>query len=166
MLLRKRAWDIVREDYPRLAEGDSLADAVYVLNGCMGTGCGGLCALVMDESGRLKGAVSIWDTMRFMEDTLLSGGSLHGIEEDGFDRIFHNACKVAGSTTIADIMDKDMTVVSPDEPLLMVLEAVVKKGRSYAVVKEGKRTIGVIMIHDIFKEISTDMLNAERKSTK
>ena len=69
MLLRTRAWDIVREDYPVLRESSSLADAMRELNRVSDSGC--LCALVMDENGRLKGAVSMWDTVRFMEDNLV-----------------------------------------------------------------------------------------------
>lgn len=159
MLLRLRAWDIVREDYPRLRETDSLAEAMRKLNACVGSGSGCLCALVMDDEGHLKGALSIWDTMRFMEDNLLHSGSLRGIREEGFDRIFRNACKVAGSTTVGELMDRDMTVVAPDDPLVLVLEAVVKKGRSYAVVKEAGKVIGTIMISDVFREISGEMIS-------
>lgn len=158
MLLRKRAWDIVREDYPRLREDDSLAEAMRKLNACVSDGSGSLCALVMDDEGHLKGALSIWDTMRFMEDNLLRTGSLRGIEEDGFDRIFRNACKVAGSSVVADLMDRDMTVVGPDEPILLVLENFVKKGRSYAVVVEAGKVIGTIMISDVFREISGEII--------
>ncbi|UZP67284.1 CBS domain-containing protein [Desulfovibrio mangrovi] len=152
MLLRTRAWDIVREEYPVMKEANSLADAMRELNAVSDSGC--LCALVMDDNGRLKGAVSMWDTVRFMEDNLLRGDALRGLDENRFEQMYTNACKVAGSTSVKDVMDKNPTVVAPDEPLLVVLEDFVKKGRSYAVVKEGPRVLGVIMIADIFKEIS------------
>lgn len=157
MLLRTRAWDIVREDYPVLRESSSLADAMRELNRVSDSGC--LCALVMDENGRLKGAVSMWDTVRFMEDNLLRGNALRGLDENRFEQMYTNACKVAGSTCVKDIMDTAMTVVAPDEPLLIVLEDFVKKGRSYAVVKEGPRVLGVIMIADIFKEIGGQIVS-------
>lgn len=152
MLLRTRAWDIVREEYPVMKEASSLADAMRELNAVSDSGC--LCALVMDDNGRLKGAVSMWDTVRFMEDNLLRGDALRGLDENRFEQMYANACKVAGSTSVKDVMDKNPTVVAPDEPLLVVLEDFVKRGRSYAVVKEGPRVLGVIMIADIFKEIS------------
>ena len=158
MLLRKRAWDIVREEFPVLREGDSLAEVMRVLNDCAVTATGCLCAVVKDDRDQFKGAVSLWDTMRFMEDNLLRSGTLRGIEEDGFERIFHNACKVDGSTSVRDIMDRDTTIVSPDDPLLVVLEIFVKKGRSYAVVVEAGKVLGVIMIADVFREISAELL--------
>ncbi len=160
MLLRTRAWDIVREDFPTLRESSSLSDAMRELNRVSDSGC--LCALVLEDSGRLKGAVSMWDTVRFMEDNLLRGTSLRGLDENRFEQMYLNACKVAGSTSVKEVMDADMTVVAPDEPLLSVLEEFVKKGRSYAVVKEGARVLGVIMIADIFKEISGQIISRGR----
>lgn len=163
MLLRKRAWDIVREEFPKLREDDSLAEAMRKLSSCVGPdgggGAGCLCALVYDERDMLRGALSVWDTVRFMEDSLLRSGSLRGIEEDGFDRIYRNACKVAGSTKVRDVMDRDMTQVAPDDPLLVVLESFVKKGRSYAVVTEAGKVLGVIMINDVFREISGEIIS-------
>lgn len=157
MLLRKRAWDIAREDFPVLKEADTLAEAMRILRKAVNDGC--LCALVFDGNKRFKGAVSVWDTMRFMEDTLMHGDALRGIDENRFEQMFRNACKVAGSTTVKDVMDKDVTVVKPDEPLVLVLEDLVKKGRSYAVIKEGPRVIGVTMINDIYKEISDEIIS-------
>lgn len=154
MLLRKRAWDIAREEYPVLRETDSLAKAMNILTEWLDKKDGCLCALVLDSNERLKGVVSIWDTIRFMEDALLHGNALRGADENRFEQMFDNACKVSGSTSVAEIMDTDMTVISPDEPLVLILESFVKKGRSYAVVKEGPRVIGVIMITDIYTEIS------------
>lgn len=163
MLLRKRAWDIVREEFPTLREDDSLAEAMRMLTACVGSeggiGAGCLCALVYDERDMLRGALSVWDTVRFMEDSLLRSGSLRGIEDDGFDRIYRNACKVAGSTKVRDVMDRDMTRVAPDDPLLVVLESFVKKGRSYAVVTEAGKVLGVIMINDVFREISGEIIS-------
>ena len=156
MLLRRRAWDILREDYPIVKIDDPLAEAIRKLNACANEGC--LCALVEDRNGRIKGAVSIWDTMRFMEDTLLRGDGLKCLDENRYEQMFTNACKVSGSIAVKDVMDKDMTIVRPDEPLLLVLEDFVKKGRSYATVMEGGKVIGVIMINDIYKEISDQIL--------
>lgn len=156
MLLRRRAWDILREDYPVVRIDDPLAEAIRKLNACASEGC--LCALVEDRNGRLKGAVSIWDTMRFMEDSLLHGEGMKCLDENRYEQMFTNACKISGSISVKDLMDKDMTIIRPDEPLLLVLEDFVKKGRSYAVVMESSRVIGVIMIQDIYKEISDQIL--------
>lgn len=149
MLLSKRAWDIVREDYPVVFLNDSLSRAMCNLRDCIEAKNGCLCALVKDERGQFVGAVSIWDTIRFLKGNALKGKD----EGDGFEAAFFERCKLASSTKIADVMDKDTTVLSPSEPLMAVLEKFVRKGRSYAVVKEGQRIIGVIMISDVFAEI-------------
>jgi CBS domain-containing protein len=54
-------------------------------------------------------------------------------------------------------MDRHVTVLRPDEPLPLVLEQIVQRGRSYAVVKEGPKVIGVVMITDLYREISGEM---------
>lgn len=163
MLLRKRAWDIVREEYPTLLENDSLTDAVRKLNACVGNACGCLCALVFNDEGHLKGSISIWDTMRFMEDKLTQRSTMRG-GEDGYDRVFHNACKLAGSTKVKSLMDRDMTILAPDDSLITIMDKLVKKGRSYAVVKDASKVIGVIMINDVFHEVGTEMVQMEGKT--
>lgn len=157
MLLRKRAWDIAREEYPVVRADDSLAEAMRCLREFQTRDAGCICALVLDKGDNFVGAISIWDTMRFMERHLLRGSALDGFDESGFDRVFHNACKVAGSTAVSKIMDRHVTTLRPDEPLPMVLEQVVQRGRSYAVVKEGPKVLGVVMITDLYQEISGEI---------
>ncbi|ABB39400.1 CBS domain containing protein [Oleidesulfovibrio alaskensis G20] len=157
MLLRKRAWDIAREEFPVVRTTDSLAEAMRRLREFQARDSACICALVNDEGGSFAGAISVWDTMRFMERHLLRGSALNGFDESGFDRVFHNACKVAGSTPVSKIMDRHVTVLRPDEPLPLVLEQIVQRGRSYAVVKEGPKVIGVVMITDLYREISGEM---------
>lgn len=156
MLMRKRAWDIVREDYVRVESDDSLTQVMEKLLACVKSGNGCLCALVF-EGSKLLGAVSIWDTVRFMTASLKQAGLTKEVSEDDFEEMFHIACKLGLATRVTDIMDRDFTVLAPDLALLNVMTGFVKKGRSYAVVKEGSQTLGVIMIQDVFAALAEEV---------
>lgn len=156
MLMRKRAWDIAREDFARVTSEDSLVDVMEKLLDCVKSGNGCLCALVF-EGARLLGAVSIWDTVRFMTASLKEAGLTRESSEGDFESMFHMACKLGVSTRVTDIMDAEYTEIAPDTPLAGVMSAFVKKGRSYAVVSEGSQTLGVIMIQDIFVALAEEV---------
>ncbi len=156
MLMRKRAWDIVREDYVRVERDDSLVDVMRKLLQCVKSGNGCLCALVFEGSAML-GAVSIWDTVRFMNNCLKQAGLNKESAERDFEEMFAIACKLGAATRVTDIMDKEYTVLAPDMPMPAIISHFVKKGRSYAVVREGNRTLGVIMIQDIFTELGEEV---------
>lgn len=156
MLMRKRTWDIVREDYVRVQMDDSLVEVMRKLLDCVKSGNGCLCALVF-EGANLLGAVSIWDTVRFMTASLKQAGLTKESSEGDFENMFHIACKLGVATRVADIMDGEYTVLAPDLPLPVAMARFVKKGRSYAVVKEGTRTLGVVMIQDIFEALAEEV---------
>lgn len=156
MLMRQRAWDIVREDYVRVESDESLVEVMQKLLDCIKSGNGCLCALVF-EGANLLGAVSIWDTVRYMTASLKEAGLSKDSVEGDFEEMFHIACKLGVSTRVTDVMDKDFTEISPDMPLVNVMSRFVKKGRSYAVVKEGTQTLGAIMIQDIFVALAEEV---------
>lgn len=156
MLMRKRAWDIVREDYVRVESDGSLAEVMERLLECVKSRNGCLCVLVF-EGQTLLGAVSIWDTVRFMTACLKQAGLAKDTGDGAFEELFHAACKLGVSARVVDIMDRDFAVLAPDTPLVGVMAGFVKKGRSYAVVKEGSQTLGVIMIQDVFEALAEEV---------
>lgn len=156
MLMRKRAWDIVREDYVRVEKNDSLVDVMQKLLECVKSGNGCLCALVFDGS-HLLGAVSIWDTIRFMTVILKNAGLTKEASERDFESLFSIACKLGAATRVTDVMDAEYTVLAPDMSIPSIMSKFVKKGRSYAVVMEGHKALGVIMIQDIFVELTEEV---------
>ncbi len=158
MLLRKCAWDIMREEFPTICAEEPLGEAMRRLGAFQARDATCICVLVTDASGAFTGVVSLWGIMRFLERQLLHGSALEGSGQSGFDRVFRNACKVAGSTTVQEVMDRHVTLLRPDDPLPVVLEQIVHQGRSYAVVKEGAKVIGLVMIGDLYRELSAEML--------
>jgi CBS domain-containing protein len=144
---------MVREDYVRVRNDDSLVEVMRKLLECVRSGNGCLCALVFDGCN-LLGAVSIWDTIRFMQAILKQSGLEKEEGEGGFEELFHLACKLGAATRVTEIMDSEYTVLAPDMSIPAVMDKFVKKGRSYAVVREGARTLGVIMIQDVFAELA------------
>ncbi|MCL1916030.1 MAG: CBS domain-containing protein [Desulfovibrionaceae bacterium] len=153
MLMRKRAWDIVREDYVRVKRESSLVEVMRLLLDCLKSGDGCLCALVF-EGAHLLGAISVWDAVRFMHATLRQAGLTREADEVDFEDLFRVACRVGADTKVTEIMDTAYTELSPDLPIPLIMEKFVKKGRDCAVVKEGARVLGVILIQDIFVELT------------
>ncbi|MCL1889856.1 MAG: CBS domain-containing protein [Desulfovibrionaceae bacterium] len=153
MLMRKRAWDIVREDYVRVERESSLVEVMRRLMDCLKSGDGCLCALVF-EGANLLGAVSIWEAIRFMHATLRQAGLTREADEIDFEDLFRGACQVGADTKVTEIMDTAYTELSPDLPIPLIMEKFIKKGRDCAVVKEGTKVLGVIMIQDIFVELT------------
>lgn len=156
MLMRKRAWDIVREDYLRVESDESLVDVMQKLLDCLKSGNGCLCALVF-EGTNLLGAVSIWVAVSFMNTSLKESGLKKEMSEGDFEEMFHIACKLGVSTRVTEIMDKDFTLLEPDMPLMELMNKLIKRGRGYAVVKEGSQTLGVVMLNDVFMALAEEV---------
>ena len=140
----------------RVDKDASLLEVMRELLDCVKSGNGCLCALVFDGAN-LLGAVSIWDTIRFMNTTLQQAGLARESGEVDFESLFRAACKLGAATRVTHIMDVDYTELAPDLPIPLIMAKFVKKGRSYAIVREGTRTLGVIMVQDIFAELTSNV---------
>ena len=70
MLFRKRAWDLMREDFAWVDESASLAEAVRVMRQSQQATPENNVVLVMSK-GALKGAVSIWNVMKAVDALVL-----------------------------------------------------------------------------------------------
>ncbi|MDR2504132.1 MAG: CBS domain-containing protein [Deltaproteobacteria bacterium] len=160
MLMRKRAWDMAREDYARVEGDASLVEVMRKLSECVKSGNGCLCVLVF-EGTELLGAVSIWDTIRFMNSTIRQIGLSREEREWDFENLFHAVCALGAAAHVTDVMDTGYTILAPDMPIPEIMAKLVKNGRSYAVVMEGTRTLGVIMIQDIFVELTDEARSRE-----
>jgi CBS domain-containing protein len=158
MLLRKRAWDIAREDFAVVSEEDTLAEAMRTLNRHMEDAPECHVAIVKNARGEFSGVVSIWDILRRMDASLLRREVIKGMDEAGFDQVFRDTCKVCASTSVGEMADRAVPRVGPSDPLLLVLDTFLKKGRSVVVVAEAGRVLGLIAISDVYLEISNDVV--------
>ncbi len=154
MILRKRAWDMVRDKFFTVEETGTLLDAINAFEDLMAAQPDGHTILVTDKAGGLRGTVSIWDLLRFINDFLLDRDLLKEAESGGFDDIFKRSCQICASTPLAKLVDTKVQVLKPTEPLILILEDFLKGGRSLAVVQEAGKILGVIHVNDLYLEIS------------
>ena len=161
MLLRKRAWDLMREEFPTVSEDATLAEAIRVLRHEMKESPENYIVVVKKKNGTIKGVVSIWDALKAVESSVLKDENLKMSEETDWDQAFARASKICTQTALNDdLLETDVPLLRPNDPLLIVLETLLAKHRSWAVVEEGGRVIGIVLAADVFRELSRDMVKA------
>ena len=164
MLFRKRAWDMMREDFAWVEESASLAEVVRALRASQQTNPENNVVLVLGKSGgetrKLKGAVSVWKVLEAVDESVLRDPELKVVEDSDFDKTFARACAVCTHTSLAGHMDADVPMLKPSDPLPVVLELFLRKRRGWAVVEENGRVLGVVLVADVYRELSRDMVGA------
>lgn len=158
MLQRKRAWDVMREEFPRADESVTLAEAGKILYEAMKTTPEMNVCVITGPRGQLKGAVSTWTVFRAVEHGVIKDAKLMRSEETDWDRNFHRACTVCTHVGLEGVMDTGFAVLKPSDSMFTVLEAFLEKNRSYAVVEEGGKVIGLILALDLYKEFAREMV--------
>lgn len=157
MLLRKRVWDIMREDFAFVREDASLSEAIGVLRAIRAKQADMSFVLVFSKSEKFLGVVSMWNLIQGMGPCLLKGSVLEDNEVD-WDSTFTRACRSCAQVRIADCLQHDIPTLKPNDPLARVLEVFLDYRRGRAVVEEGGKIIGVVTLADLFKEISDSLV--------
>lgn len=164
MLFRKRAWDLMRDEYAWVDESASLAEVVRALRTSQQLHPENNVVLVLGKSGgearALKGAVSVWKVLEAVDECVLRDPELKVVQESDFDKTFARACAVCTHTALSGHMDHDVPVLKPSDPLPVVLELFLRKRRGWAVVEENGRVLGVVLVADLYRALSTDMIGA------
>jgi len=161
MLFRKRAWDLMREEYAWVDESASLAEVVRALRDSQQTHPENNVVLVLatgGESRLLKGAVSVWKVLEAVDECVLRDPDLKVVHESDFDKTFARACAACSHTALAGHMDADVPTLKPGDPLPVVLELFLRKRRGWAVVEENGKVLGVILVADLYRALSGDMV--------
>ncbi|MES9996062.1 CBS domain-containing protein [Desulfovibrio aminophilus] len=160
MLLRKRAWDMMREDFPSIREDDTLAEAIRALTAAMKESPENHTVVVLKKNGAFRGVTTIWNVLKTVQTTVLKDDALKNIEESDWDQTFARACTVCTQTGLEAHLETDVAMLKPGDALLTVLDKFLAKKRGYAVVEEGDRVIGIVYAGDLFREIARDMVRA------
>jgi CBS domain-containing protein len=164
MLFRKRAWDMMREEFAWVDESASLAEVVRALRASQKVNPENNVVLVLGKSGgetrKLKGAVSVWKVLEAMDECVLRDPELRVARESDFDKTFARACAVCTHTSLARHLEPDVPMLKPGDPLPVVLELFLRKKRGWAVVEENGKVLGVVLVADVYREISQDMVGA------
>ncbi|MDY0274226.1 MAG: CBS domain-containing protein [Desulfomicrobium sp.] len=152
MLLRKRAWDIMREEYAVVRTESSLTEAIAALSAIQKKQPDMTFALVFTENDRFAGLLSMWSLIQSMGPCMLKGSDLISPQVN-WDDAFEQACRNCAQVKVKDCLQPDVPIVKPNDLLARVLEVFLDYRRGRAVVEEGGRIIGVITLADVFKEI-------------
>lgn len=164
MLFRKRAWDLMREEYAWVDESASLAEVVRVLRASQQTTPENNVVLVLAKSGgetrTLKGAVSVWKVLEAVDESVLRDPKLKVVQEGDFDKAFARAAAVCVQTSLFGYMEADVPVLKPSDPLPVVLELFLRKKRGWAVVEENGQVLGVVLVADVYREVSGGIVGA------
>jgi len=164
MLFRKRAWDLMRDDFASVDESASLAEAVRTLRESQKKAPENNVVLVLGKNGprenALKGAVSIWTVLAALDECVLRDPELNMVEATDFDKTFARASAVCAHTALAGHMEPDVPMLKPNDPLPVVLELFLRKKRGWAVVVENGKVLGVVLVADVYRALSDDMVAA------
>lgn len=157
MLLRERAWDVMRTDFVAVRESDSLRDTASALRRAMKDQPNRACAVVLSDDGDFKGVVTAWWALLYMGKSALKE-SLKPKEGSEFEEKFRVACRKRFAEQAGNALEKDVPVVKPQDPLVVVLLAMLESRRRWAVVMEGGKVLGVIAAEDLFMQLEWDEL--------
>uniref|UniRef100_A0A7C3W7X2 CBS domain-containing protein n=1 Tax=Fundidesulfovibrio putealis TaxID=270496 RepID=A0A7C3W7X2_9BACT len=152
MLLRERAWDVMHTDVVTVLETESLRDVAVKLRKAMKTNPEKACAVVLSANGEFKGAVTAWWLLLYTEQCALEDSVKLGSGSD-FETSFRTVCRKCFSRRAGEVVELDVPLVKPQDPLAAVLEAMLSSRRRWAVVMEGGRVLGVIAAEDVFMQL-------------
>jgi len=152
MLLRDRAWDVMRTDMVMVKDGDSLREVAVALRQAMKEQPDRACAVVLSQEGEFRGVVTAWWLLLYLEQCALED-SLKLKEGTAFESKFRTTCRKCYSRSAGQAVEIDVPVVKPQDPLFTVLEAMLTTRRRWAVVLEGGKVLGVIAAEDLFMQM-------------
>ena len=159
MLLRKRAWDMMHEDFSTIDESSSLAEAIKVLRESMKVTPENSIVVVKNKKGSLRGVASIWTMLKGVEEQVLRDEELTLTEEADWDMVLKKAGTTCCSIPLNQYIEKDVSILKPTDPILVVLEIFRKKKRSWALVQEGGKIIGVVLLSDVYREVTRELIS-------
>lgn len=163
MLLRKRAWDVMREEYPAVKENASLSSVIKTLQDSRTEYPDNNFVLVLSMDGKkCIGVLSMWNIIQAIGPSLLKGAGMS--ERDvNWDKAFKHACMICSQVDIKDFMQVDVPRINPNEPLARILEIFLDYRRGRAIVEDGDRILGVVLLADLYLEISHDVTSWEEE---
>lgn len=155
MLLRERAWDVMRTDFVTVRETTSLREAAKTLRTAMRDQPNQACAVVLGQGGEYRGVVTAWWLLLYMEKCALEDSLRLSVGVD-FEETFRNISRKCFTRPVSNALERDVPVVKPQDPLFVVLQAMLSTRRRWAVVMEGGKVLGVIAAEDVFLELEME----------
>lgn len=158
MMLRKRAWDMMRDDFPTVEDDATLAETIRIMRQSMVEAPDSQVVIVNDKRGRLVGTVNLWKLFKAVKQSVLKDENLRTDGNVDWDQQFKNACLICTQMPLEDYLIKSPPILKPNDPILVVLDVFLKSRRDWALVTEGEKVIGVVYVTDVYREMTRDMV--------
>ncbi|MCK9240155.1 CBS domain-containing protein [Desulfocurvus sp.] len=158
MLMRKRAWDIMRDDLTIVGEDIGFMELIRALYRGLEADTDNHIAVIQDADGVFKGVVTMWNVMRKLEECVFGDDALMELKDQDWDRAFALACRACSAKGIAGLLETKVPRVQPNDPLITVVADFLRHRRGWSLVCDGDKVLGVIFKADIFKEVGRDVL--------
>ncbi len=107
--------------------------------------------MVKDASGGLVGMLSIYDIFRLLRPKQLRVGE--EMAETQAANLLDEACQRAREVRVGDIMTTELLTVSPETPLLAIIDLMIDKHVRRLPVLEDGRIMGIVYISRVFQRL-------------
>ena len=158
MMLRKRAWDMMRDEFPIVQEDASLAEAIRVMREAMSEAPDSQVVVVQNKGGKLVGTINIWKLFKAVKQSVLKDENLKADGSVDWDQQFTNACLICTQERLENSLITDPPMLKPNDPILVVLDVFLKSRRDWALVVEADKVMGVVYVTDVYREMTRDMV--------
>ncbi|WP_018125776.1 CBS domain-containing protein [Desulfovibrio oxyclinae] len=158
MMLRKRAWDIMRDEFPSVQEDASMAECVRVLRDAIRENPDNFVVVVKTKGGKLAGAVSIWKALRALKESVLRDENIRNVDNIDWDQAVRHACLTCTQMRIEEFIEPDVPTVKPNDAALVLHDVMARARKSWCIVTEGGKVMGVVFLSDLYREMTRDML--------
>lgn len=155
-LLRKRAWDIMRDDFFTVVEGAGFTQIIKTLNASLAKQPDNDFVVIVSRTGSFRGIVTMMDILRGMGPCLLEYSATDSESLD-FESACIRACQVCSNVEVEQVMQTDVPRVKPSDVLSVIMDKFFEYRRARAVVEEGDKVIGVVHKKDLYLEIARDV---------
>lgn len=157
MMLRKRVWDMMRDEFAAVQEDASLAEAIRALRKSMKDHPENYVVVVKNKAGKFVGLVSIRSILRAIKDVVLKEEELKDPDNTDWDQAFKAASLVCTQIRLEEYIERDVPILKPKDDALVVLDQFLKRHWHWAVVEESNKIIGVVFISDLYREMTREM---------
>ena len=158
MMLRKRAWDMMRDEFPTVRDDASLAEAIRVMREAMVEAPDSQVVVVQNKGGKLVGTINLWKLFKAVKQSVLKDENLKADGNVDWDQQFANACLICTQERLEKSLITDPPVLKPNDPILVVLDVFLKSRRDWALVMEADKVMGVVYVTDVYREMTRDMV--------
>lgn len=158
MLYRRRAWDIMRTEFPEVEEKATLGQVIEALQKSLVHNPDNSCVLVTTGNKRLVGFISIRNIMLAMGPDLIKK-TARSSDEVSYEKAFILACQLGAQTGIKKVIQKDVPRIRPNDTLARIVEVFLDYNRELAVVEEGEKIMGTVTLADIYQEIARNAMS-------